>query len=212
VRPILSLLIVVIALASCTRREPGPQDSTPAADRRERASEEEPASRGAAAADPATTAARPELTERTVDARFGFELAYPSGWTASEGPGMPALFVTSAREGASDPFVENVNVVVEELPVPMSAEAYADGSLPLMQTDLVEFREVSRGPADLGGQPAVRREYEHTFAGRPLWVVSYMVVVDKRAYVITATAERERAETWRALLESISNSFQLVTK
>lgn len=210
---ILSLLIGVVVLASCTRREPGPQDSQPAPDQREQAREDQPSARAAAsAASPSPAVELPALTERRVDDRFGFELAFPSGWTASEGSGVPALFVVSAREGPSDSFVENVNVVIEELPAPMTTQAYADGSAPLLQSDLAEYRELSRSTIDLGGLPAVRREYEHTFQGRPLWVVSYMLVSGQRAYITTATTEREQSETWRALLDAISRSFRLTSK
>lgn len=211
-RRILSPLIIVVALASCTRREPGPQDSKPASDQREQASEEQPGSRGAVSSGAVGAAELPALTERRVDDRFGFELAFPSGWTPTEGTGLPALFVASPRENPSDAFVENVNVVVELLPAPMTAEAYADGSARFLQTDLAGYREVSNGPVELDGRPAVRREYEHSFTGRGLWVVSYMVVVDLRAYVITATAERERAEVWRAQLEAIARSFRVTSE
>ncbi len=196
-------------LASCTSREPGRQDSKPAPDQREQASE---AARGG---DPVVSAAAPAseievaLTERYVDPRFGFELAYPSPWTASEGPGMPALMVASPSEGPGDRFGENVNVVVEPLLAPLTTNEYADGSAVLLQTDLTEYRELSRSVVDLAGQTLVRREYEHTYAGRPLWVVSYMLVVDRRAYVITATAERVRAPSWQRALESIARSFRL---
>jgi hypothetical protein len=204
--------IAVLVLLGCT---PGPQDPKPAPDQskqsgeREQAVEGAPGSRGAATGTPAPAPAKQaELTERTFDARFDFALSYPSTWTATEGPGVPALFVTSPRESPTDAFVENVNVVVEELAAPMSVEAYADGSALLMETDLVDYREISRTNVDLGGQPAVRREYQHNFAGRDLWVVSYMMVVENQAYVLTATAEREHAEAWRRTLEAICQTFR----
>lgn len=204
---IFSLIAALVVLASCTGREPGRQDSKPAPDQREQA----PAPPVTAATVGSAKVELPVLSERHIDDRFGFELAFPSGWTASEGSGMPALFVTSPRESPSDAFVENINVVIEPLPVPMTVEGYADGSAPLMQTDLSEYQELSRRTVELAGQPAVRREYQHTFAGRPLWVISYMLVVEQQAYVITATAERETppASNWRAVLESIALSFRL---
>lgn len=209
---ILSPLIAVIVVASCSGREPGRQDAKRAPDQREQSGEAPPSSRGAATAATAPTGVELDaLTERRVDDRFGFELAFPDGWTSGEGPGVPALYVSSPRESPSDAFVENVNVVVEPLQAPMTVESYADGSAPLMQADLAEYRELSRRTVELAGQPAIRREYQHTFAGRPLWVVSYLVVVELRAYVITATTERELAETWGVRLDAIARSFRLTT-
>jgi hypothetical protein len=212
-----SLIAALVVLACCTSREPGRQDSKRAPDQREQAGEGAPGSRAEATPAPLATITSagvelPALSERRVDERFGFELAFPSGWTAKEGPGMPALFVTSARESSSDAFVENVNVVVEPLPITMSAEAYADQSAPLMQTDLSEYQELSRRSVELAGQPAVRREYQHTFAGRPLWAVSYMLVVEQQAFVITATAERSTGLAgWQPVLDSVAASFRIVS-
>ncbi|MFV8750283.1 DcrB-related protein [Nannocystaceae bacterium ST9] len=197
----------LLLLASCSSRDPGRQDSKPADDRHEQAaSSPGSGSEIAAAAAPSDIA----LSERHADARFGFELSFPSGWTAGEGE-MPAFFVASPREGEADEFVENVNVVVEPLTEPMSANAYADGSEALIAADLGAYQLIARSEVELGDRPAVRREYEHVYLGRPLWVVSYLLVVDRRGYVITATAEREHAELWRARLEAIASSFRITS-
>ena len=38
---------------------------------------------------------------------------------------------------------------------------------------------------ELAGHPAIRREYEHVQAGTPVWVVSYVLVVAREAFVVT---------------------------
>lgn len=207
-------LVGVALLASCTSREPKrqPNQSIPdASEASEAKAQVAPLAAAASSEGAIGSAALPELSERHVDDRYGYELAFPRGWTASEGAAMPALFVASARESPSDAFVENVNVVVEALPTTLSAEDYADGSAPLLQTDLSEYRELSRTTVELAGQPAVRLEYQHTYQGHPLWVVSYMLVAGPRAYVITATAEQSQLDRWRAPLDAIARSFRLTS-
>lgn len=209
--PLALALSLAPSLASCTNRDMGRQDE------RAPAQPIEPAPiSGASSSASASTSPSPEPSEPTLErhvAPLGFSLRSPPGWTPHEHEGEPdhAGFyaLVSTRAGEGDRFVENVNVVVEALASATSLAGYADAVAEQLAT-LEGYRELEGArEVSLTGHPAIRREYEHRVAGQSVWVVSYALIVEQQAYVITASAAGDQGPDTRTELDALARSFEL---
>ncbi len=137
----------------------------------------------------------------------GFTIQFPLGWEQRPitGGGIIAL---SAQESAADTFRENVNVVFEPLPTPMTVEQYAQANLQNMGTSLQAFRVIEQGQGPVSGRQSWWGVYTHTM-GQPLMVLAYFLVANGRGYVVTCTASPAEFARWRPLFVQIANTFRV---
>ncbi len=77
-----------------------------------------------------------------------------------------------------------------------------------MAASMEDFEEHERGRAEIAGLPARRIVYEHTFEGRRLRVLAYLVFAPERAYFLTATAPVETYGDFGQTFERILDSFR----
>ncbi len=129
----------------------------------------------------------------------------PVGLGPITGGGIIAL---SAQESMADTFRENVNVVFEPLPMPMTVEQYAQANLQNMATSLQAFRVIEQGQGPVGGRQSWWGVYTHTM-GQPLMVLAYFLVANGRGYVITCTASPAEFNRWRPMFVQIANTFRV---
>lgn len=154
---------------------------------------------------PAGTLAQPTLVPYAYEASF--EIAVPEGWVTVEDQGMMRMVTLSPSEDADDAFRENVNVVLDGVPSGMTPTEYAEQSFALLAEGTEGLEIVASDGAVLGGRIALRSIYEHSYEGRRLRVMSYLLIVGRRAYVITATAPEETFERYVPIFEAIASSF-----
>jgi hypothetical protein len=135
----------------------------------------------------------------------GFTIFYPANWEQRMvGTTLVAL---SPQESPADTFRENVNVVFENLSMPMSAQQYAMLSLNAMQTQLNGFQLLQQGPVVVGGHQAHFFIYQHMM-GQPLQVMAYFLVLGNRGYVITCTASPGDFARYQAFFGQIANTIR----
>lgn len=144
----------------------------------------------------------------------GIRMNYPADWMKGEQP-SPAGFVVffaSPPEGPGDLFRENVNLVVERTPVPMSTEQYARACLQGMAQSPIQFLE--QGPVTLGGRSAYRMVYTGPIQGANMMPLSgkflqFLLAANSKGYVLTYTAEMQKYAKFLPLAEQIVHSFQI---
>jgi hypothetical protein len=189
-------------MSACTNRDVGRQHERAPA----QPLEPTPSASEADASEPSDTdAPRPAPLERRVSTTLGVALQAPADWQASEptlaGAAAFAL-VSSRREG----FASSVNVVREPLARTTSLTSYAAAAARELAA-LDGYRELASREVEVAGQAAIRREYEHVQAGTAVWVVSYVLIVAREAFVITASGAATRSEAERAELDAIARSL-----
>lgn len=194
-------------MSACTNRDVGRQDErAPAQPLEPAAGDPDPASATGKPSD--ATPASPAPLERRVSTTLGVALQAPADWQASEPTLSDAAafaLVSSRREG----FASSVNVVREPLARTTALPGYAAAAASML-AELEGYRELASSEVELAGHPAIRREYEHVQAGTPVWVVSYVLVVAREAFVVTASGAASSNEAARAELDAVARSLELV--
>lgn len=146
--------------------------------------------------------------ERYEDARFGFALDIPEGWTLAEDPSAGVAVQLYPVAGATDAFAENLNVVVEELPTDLTASGYMDLAWAQLAPQLEDLELIGRDELTVGGLPAASIEYRARFpeAPAPLHLLQVAVLDARTAFVITYTGAEE-FRRYRPEAEAIIASF-----
>ncbi len=139
-----------------------------------------------------------------------FLITFPSGWTVAEGEEGDKNTVTavSGSEGSGDKFLENVQVVIEELVIPLTLDELTDSVITGLTADLTNFTEIERSDVEIDGTPAKRILYTHTSGGTSLKSVTYVTVGDLKGYTITGTAEQTKYAANEPIFEAAAESFK----
>jgi hypothetical protein len=139
-----------------------------------------------------------------------YEISSPEGWekTEKETMGIQTIMLMSPTEGASDRFRENVNVNTEKVGS-MSLTDYVTLSEKNMAGVLTAYSKGESGEMMIDGEQGAWFDYKHTYAGTPLDARVYVVIKNNNAYVITATAARNKMSKIDTELEGIIKSFHV---
>ncbi len=138
--------------------------------------------------------------------RLAFGLTAPAGWTARQDVSGAALLVLSPR--SADGFRPNLNVSVEGMAAGRPLEEAYRREFVTLRSELAAFEAVEAGEATVGALPARRFVYEHTYGGRRLRVLAYLVLAGGRAYTLTGTAPARRFEASQPAFEAMVQSFR----
>jgi eukaryotic-like serine/threonine-protein kinase len=144
------------------------------------------------------------------DSKYGFTLQYPKDWEKQVGAMGSAVVILSPREGDSDKFRENVNVLVQTLPDKMTLDQYSKLSLDQAPKLITGFDLLDQGPTQLAGRPARRVHYRGEQGSFRLEWEQVWTVLGGQAFILTYTAERDRYEMYLRTAEATFASFRLV--
>jgi len=144
------------------------------------------------------------------DSKYGFTLQYPKDWEKQAGAMGSAVLILSPREGDSDTFRENVNVLVQTLPDKMTLDQYTKLSLDQAPKLISRFDLLDQGPTQLAGRPARRVHYRGEQGVFRLEWEQVWSVLEGQAFVLTYTAERARYGTYLRTAEAMFASFRFL--
>jgi hypothetical protein len=144
------------------------------------------------------------------DSKYGFTLQYPKDWEKQVGAMGSAVVILSPREGDSDKFRENVNVLVQTLPDKMTLDQYTKLSLDQAPNLITGFDLLDQGATQLAGRPARRVHYRGEQGAFRLEWEQVWTVLGGQAFVLTYTAERDRYGTYLRTAEATFASFRLL--
>lgn len=139
-----------------------------------------------------------------------FTLAYPLDWSQQEDIMGAEVAVLSHREGPSDTFRENVNVVVYDLADdPLTLEEFWSQSRDYIRDNLADFVLVESGDSSVDGRPAKRLVFTGTQDARQLKFVQVHVMRNSKVYEITFTSEAAAYAAYVDTADEILDSFDL---
>ncbi|MCZ7647664.1 MAG: hypothetical protein M5U26_20805 [Planctomycetota bacterium] len=139
--------------------------------------------------------------------RVGLEL--PRSWERKEGAGDTLLTAMSPALDAKDGYRENLNLVVQALPVEMNAAEYGKTWLFMGAKQLVEFKALGHGPVTLDGKTLYRIEYAGRMGTLNLTVIGYCAVRGTEGVALTFVSVTEQAESFKPVFEGIAKTLKL---
>jgi hypothetical protein len=144
------------------------------------------------------------------DSKYGFTIQHPKDWEKQVGAMGSAVVMLSPREGDSDKFRENVNVLVQKLPDKMTLDQYTKMSLEQAPTLITGFDLLDQGSTQLAGRPARRVHYRGEQGSFRLEWEQVWTVLGGQAFILTYTADRGRYGAYLRTAEAIFASFRFL--
>jgi hypothetical protein len=156
--------------------------------------------------------ARPVEMQRVADPKGRFTISFPPDWrVARSAEAMPAVLGAAPARPGEVP--ASVNVVVEDLPLALSAQGYAQAAGRLLRDTVRGFAPIQEGATSIAGRPAYYRYYTwHANTGSAYYELQLYVTVQKRGFVVTGStlydAQRMRKDvpTLTLILQSFHPS------
>ena len=155
----------------------------------------------------ATSQTKAKTTTKIID-KNGYTISYPSNLRADETTMNGSdFFLFTEKTNAQDNFVENINLVVQNLAT--------------LNIDLDKFVEITTGQIStrgklleskrhvMNGTPYHVLVYEGVFDGLPLKFLQYDFVKNDKAYILTYSAKKDAFDTYFVELANVMNSFNL---
>ena len=144
------------------------------------------------------------------DKPYAFSVKYPNDWKKVEAPqpGVAAVFV-SPKENALDPFQENINITLQDVPAQIATlKDFSDTVVMQMTKGFGNIKVLESKSFSFGG----RQGYRVLFAADKPQAVNILTVWTIRrgvAYIFTFMAMKNRYETYMPLVEEMLKSFEL---
>lgn len=142
-----------------------------------------------------------------------FSIDYPSQWKVVEADdGFIKFYIKSNLTSLKDKFVENVNLVTENLKDPyLSIDEYYDSASRLLKrTYKIKVYDETEGT--INGFDYKEMTYFAKIGKLKLVLCQRSVVVDGTAYVLTFTFNKKTKEIYKKTKDIIFNSFIVKTK
>ena len=147
------------------------------------------------------------------DPKGRFTMNFPAGWEVTTKPqGMIALLGAGPANAGTRP---TVNVVVEELPSPMSPQAYAAAAERLAKAVFHNYTVIQESTAAIRGRPVYYRYFTwETNAGVSLYQMQVFITDGPTGFVVTGSTinDRDRIFQDMPLVTQIIESFRVVSK
>jgi hypothetical protein len=141
------------------------------------------------------------------NSEHGYTATYPGGWEQSVKQG--AIVFTSPKETETDDFLENVNILVQDLSSsPMNLEQYTELTRKQINDYAGPQALLSLKGAVLAGKPCMECMYEMKYNDRNLKFKQYWFILDNQAYLFTYTAEPASFSKYEATATRIMKSFK----
>lgn len=139
-----------------------------------------------------------------------FTIAFPKNWDRKENIGGAAVMATSPEDPANkDALRAQVAVVVDELPLEITAEEFAKASALEGSKRFKEFKVLDRTPVTAGKLSAYRLIVSHRMGEAAMRVITLYFVNGKRGYAINCVASADQADRFASYFETICRRFKL---
>ncbi len=142
--------------------------------------------------------------------QYQFEIKYLSDWTKQEQVMGSIVAFSSPQESASDIFLENLNVIVQDLSTqPMTLSDYTDLSVDQISRLITDSNIIDSSATTLAGNPAHKLVYtgkheQHNLKWMQVWTIK-----NNKVYLISCTAEVDKYSDFLRTIQQMINSFKL---
>lgn len=149
--------------------------------------------------------------KKYTNQEFNIQLPYPENYTLKEGVMGTVVYFLSEKDGLTDLFQENFNIVVQDFSAqPMTLEEFTDLSLGHVSSLITDAQILSSQKTTLAGKPA----YEVIYTGKQgqynlKWKQKW-ALVGNTAYVLTYTAEIDQFDQYLKIFNHMFDSFKIV--
>ncbi len=141
----------------------------------------------------------------------GFEIRLPDSWELEEGFSDDYLdFVivgVSPEEGPNDNFIENMNVLVEEIGDAVTLEEYFMWNLVGLVEELPNFKMHEKVNVEVNGIKMARVVYSWDLDHQNTATYQYIFVKGSKGYVITFSADPKKFQQMRRTFDAVATSF-----
>ncbi len=141
----------------------------------------------------------------------GYSISYPASWAIKEKSDGASVIFLSAQESAFDIFMENVNVVVQDLSNnPRSLDSYTETAILQLQAVFQQNMEIIANESFyLSGQPAHKIVFTAKGDQADLKFMNVWTIKGQKAYQITYAALIDKFDTYLGKADRIINSFNI---
>ncbi|MCK4420547.1 hypothetical protein KAW48_02025 [candidate division WOR-3 bacterium] len=140
----------------------------------------------------------------------GFSIKFPGEWEIKEGPGQeePAVEATSPWENEADMFSEFIAIYVDELPGTTSLKDYFNELNFNTENDLAHYQEKERGNISIDNTDTKWIIFTYTLAEGAMQSISYLLIKDNKAYMISCNSEPEKFDMYRSKFKEAVQTFR----
>ena len=142
--------------------------------------------------------------------KAAYAIKYPSGWkVASTSDGKQFTLTAPADTGAVDNFVENLNMVINELStIDYTAQQYANFSKGYLPQKIKQFVVLENKK---GNRPVGKDSWYLVFKGvqfaKKLQWKQYYIVLNGRVHILTFTSEAKRYKQYIKEVDAMIASY-----
>jgi len=139
---------------------------------------------------------------------FNFSINYPLSWRVKENDGI--VVFGSPQESGTDDFIENVNVVVEDLSFnPMTLNDYTTKSLMNFPKLLPNFELLQQGNTEIDNKESSFIVYSDRRGDLKAKFKAYMLISHDKAYVMTYGAKENEFNEYLPQAERTMQSIKI---
>lgn len=134
----------------------------------------------------------------------------PAGFTRIDTTtmGQKAIFLMSDREGSTDMFQENLNVIIERVG-DISFDSYMELTESNMDKFLQKYKKRGIKDITVDGTPAKSFDYSHSMGMYDIDANAVILMKNEKAYIITSTALAGGMSKWKPKFDEAIQSFHV---
>jgi hypothetical protein len=149
--------------------------------------------------------------QKTPFTGMDYSLTFPSDWQVSTNGMMGMdMIAMSPQESLDDPFSENVNVALENLPDDFNDQDYLDQSLMSLRKTFGVQEDYQFSKVAIGAENGYHLNYQMSIGERSLDNDVYVVIHKQAVYIITCSQMPETRADWKPVMDEIISSFKLI--
>ncbi len=139
--------------------------------------------------------------------KSAYAIKYPSSWTVDASTGSKQFTVKApADSGANDTYVENLNMVINQLTSPYTAEEYARFSKSYLPQKIKQFEVLESKKGNLG-KDSWYMVFKGLQLGKKLQWKQYYIVQNGKVHILTFTAEAFRYKEYIKTVNTMLGSY-----
>ena len=140
----------------------------------------------------------------------GFSITYPDDWKKWTGSPGANLLLNPPDQTDVNAYRDNVIVRVEYLDEALTLDEYAKVKAAKGAAVMPDYKELEKGAATIGGQPAKRLVYSYSHGDTPVTAIAYFLLSGQRGYMVLCSASVDRFAQRKAQFEEIAGTFKLI--
>lgn len=141
--------------------------------------------------------------------RGEFTIGLPPGWVTEEedsGQGLWVFVASSPEESPTDPFLENINVIVVAADTSSLQDANAK-AISLFKQHVAQFQLLDQGLSRMGSNEAAWFTYTADHQGSTVKVLKVTILSGEAMFMVTCTAYPETFDRYQPVFERIVSSI-----